>query len=697
MRGLYVLSSTILQITNTIKFGMSMQLDKRWHDYKSIFSDPYYLYCYRFPIDYTKKEIIWIEQQILKATEPMHSKGYSTEFRQMEKFILHQIITEILKLFNIKYKMVNINYDLAINNNNPEPIPQVGIEDEIGVPDRFKNVYYKNIRTPYKWQKELIALIVEVLIRDKKGTLILTPGAGKSLIAYWVMQKIKYKRILVLTPRLELLDQIGQTWNKQSNDEKLKFNWAFCASKLKTLQPEKKLVNDDEIKNFTKKPEFVIFATYQSCKKLLDVEFDFIIFDEAHFTVGKNNTCFNSFVKKDTTKLFLTGTPKYYDFVGNEYDMKNEQIYGKIIYQMYRPEAIELNAICEQKILLFYMNKDQVKEYNHYYDEDMYKKYSTTEWTKEYYMKALMLVFFIADKKREGIITKHSSIKRAKKFAEMLNAIYNKTVATAIDHNTSIKDRERLKGEFRDFNLNIVCQVHIWDMGVDIPECDSIVFVDKLSKESYIQVNQFLGRPVRIDKNNPDKMAMVVFLILGKTEDNIQNKNENENNIDAIENADNEGVIDISGLDEFDNIPIKDADDIISDDQTLYLSQIIQLIAVDDYRIKDYFNEFTMEKFSIDFETEIGNNDVVQWIFHTGSRFNNIVDKIVEKVNELLPYSYSDLLEKVRDNNFKTKDDYYKWCNNRQEDYFIPKNPDKIYKNKGWIDWDSYLGLVDDG
>ena len=38
------------------------------------------------------------------------------------------------------------------------------------------------------------------------------------------------------------------------------------------------------------------------------------------------------------------------------------------------------------------------------------------------------------------------------------------------------------------------------------------------------------------------------------------------------------------------------------------------------------------------------------------------------------------------------KKEWMLWNNESKRPHFIPQNPEKAYKDKGWIDWDDWLG-----
>lgn len=105
MKGLYLLTTTLLDIMKVIKFGMSMRIEFRWIDYLSVFADSKYKYYYEFSDEYTKNDILEIENEIIQLHQDKRSKYFQTEYfdcDDTEKF--HNDIIELLNKKGIKYK-----------------------------------------------------------------------------------------------------------------------------------------------------------------------------------------------------------------------------------------------------------------------------------------------------------------------------------------------------------------------------------------------------------------------------------------------------------------------------------------------------------------------------------------------------------------------------------------------------------------
>ncbi len=81
------------------------------------------------------------------------------------------------------------------------------------------NIYLKEqritppaIKTPHKTQQEAIDAALSYFKEHTRGQLILPCGAGKTLAAMWIAEKMRCTRILVMVPSLALMSQTLREW-----------------------------------------------------------------------------------------------------------------------------------------------------------------------------------------------------------------------------------------------------------------------------------------------------------------------------------------------------------------------------------------------------------------------------------------------------------------------------------------------------
>lgn len=193
MIGLYLLSTTVLNIMKIIKFGMSMRIEFRWIDYLSIFADSKYEYFYEFIGEYTRTEILEIENEIIQIFQNKRNEYFQTEyFNCNDKNEFHETIIKILNKNKIIYKIHSEhNFKREYYDNNPEPF---------NIPEPFNQII-----KPYDEQLIIINKAHDYLLKNDKGLLILMCGVGKTLISLWISLKLNVSTILIGVPNILLL------------------------------------------------------------------------------------------------------------------------------------------------------------------------------------------------------------------------------------------------------------------------------------------------------------------------------------------------------------------------------------------------------------------------------------------------------------------------------------------------------------
>lgn len=190
MKGIYVLSSFTLKLLEELKFGMSMTLETRWHDYITHFPDAHYIACYKFPDDYQRDEILYIESIILEKTKKYQgTKGLGIEYRCMKYDDIHKVITNVLTDYNIKYELIDKpTFPNPTNKKNTEM--DIKLEDieniKINIPNRFiKTTQNNKLQIKLRdYQEKCVEIFVDLLSKKQyfHGVYLLATGLGKSWI-----------------------------------------------------------------------------------------------------------------------------------------------------------------------------------------------------------------------------------------------------------------------------------------------------------------------------------------------------------------------------------------------------------------------------------------------------------------------------------------------------------------------------------
>jgi superfamily II DNA or RNA helicase len=486
MKGLYLLTSTVLDDTKIIKPGMSERLEGRVYDYRAFFVDAKYEICYIFSDKYNKNDILYIEYLVLYETYEFYTDEvkmrYPTEYRQIDKKTIHEIIVNILTINNIDYKIDNKpNYDKPIDyklesTDRTDELKNIK-QHKINEIKKSEIKYDENKLYPY--QINYIKTCISEIQQYGKVLLVCPTGGGKTLMSMYITIDFKPKKILIITPRIDIN-------NKLINEY------------LKRFFPQYKIYTEKIDENFVeiyKENQYLI--TIFCCQKInvvnlsklkqYKLKFDFCWIDEVHISISKwaINEEYHNYIFKIPKMLFTTATPNI--------DMK-EIDFGKIVNLVNIKELINLGYLCDFKITM--LDTDENID-----------------------LPSIVAKHFIEYKKHRGLIF-HNKQKNAKKLCKQLK--HNKVIQS---HNINITSYvgndsyDKLKQEFEDYKGDSICNcVKKISMGYDYPPIDYTLFADDKTSES--DILQAIGRGLRIDKNNIQK---ILDVFIPKPKDDIKN------------------------------------------------------------------------------------------------------------------------------------------------------------------------------
>lgn len=194
-------------------------------------------------------------------------------------------------------------------------------------------------------QKPAIERLIQFINGNElAGQLIAPCGSGKTNMTCKAIQNLK--RVVICVPSLRIQEQWGNTIRKDC---------LFLGG-----DADDWVTIEDAIKQDT----FCIISTYMSCKHLIEIlpqTTELIVFDEAHHMTGlvsDNNEAgegitralLKSLVDKNMKRLFLTFTPKDFEFEDDMVmSMNNENVFGKQIVE------IKLRDLINQGVLPDYV------------------------------------------------------------------------------------------------------------------------------------------------------------------------------------------------------------------------------------------------------------------------------------------------------------------------------------------------------
>lgn len=382
-----------------------------------------------------------------------------------------------------------------------------------------------------KWEHQDKA--VERFMEKEHGILAMATGTGKTVTAMKIINRLfeegHIKRVIITMYGNDLLDQ----WAKQMREN-------YKTKQIYYHYGSQKMMN-----NFIMHPDnsmLLISRDAGNLTKLLallerapgDYRNDTLfIFDEVH---GAGSS---SFVENLAGKispyryrLGLSATPeREYDDTGNDF-LLNE--IGEIIFEFSLQDAIKKGILCEfnyiplpyvlseeekqkkKKIIAAFNAK---KENGEPYDEkDMFTQLSFVN--KTAVDKIYEFESFIADKRE--LLDKCIIFVQSREYGEMLqNVLINYTDKY---HTYYAEDEKSNLDNFASGKISCLLTCKKVSEGIDISSVTNIFLF--ASDRSRLVTTQRIGRALRIDKNNPDKIANVVDFILNEI-------GENDNNADT--------------------------------------------------------------------------------------------------------------------------------------------------------------------
>jgi superfamily II DNA or RNA helicase len=405
-------------------------------------------------------------------------KNYHSKIDGGSEFYQNKIINEIVPFLSntsIKFKLLS---EEEINN----LIHQERIRKLKDLLKKFfHNRQSKENRLRNKLQEIYLFEIINELNTYKKVFLKAPTGFGKTHIYYKTILRMKFNRILFLTPRILLNQQIVEdkysSYIKDDNYRIIHF------SDLDNLSKEEK------IKKYSKNNRKIIMTScYQSGNRLLEYIkkykflFDLIIFDEAHFiTSWANAENISEFLTNNNIcnyRLFGSATPTD--------DIELQPLkYGKVIEKVKVHELINQELLCNIETIVKQLNEKKSEYHN---------------------LKDLIIESMTKYKKKKGIIFLNNC-KNAENLYKLLQKqdklnvyIYvSKNIEVENDSDTDIKTFEK-----DDKPCIIICVGKI-GYGYDNSYIDFICLGDP--RQSDIDIRQIIGRGIRWNKEiYPNKL-----------------------------------------------------------------------------------------------------------------------------------------------------------------------------------------------
>jgi superfamily II DNA or RNA helicase len=400
-------------------------------------------------------------------------KGYHIKKDGGSEFYQNKIIDKIvpfLKKTLIKFKVLT---EEEINN----LIHQERIRKLKEILKKFfHNRDTKENRLRNKLQEMYLIEIINQLNTYKKVFLKAPTGFGKTHIYYKTIIQMKFNRILFLTPRILLNQQIVEdkysSYIRNDNYEIIHFS-------------DKK----NKIENYSKNNKKIIMTScYQSGNKLLDYikkynfVFDLIIFDEAHFITSwadaENISEFLSNNDICNYRLFGSATP-------TEDIELQPLVYGQIIEKVKIYELINQKLLCNIETIVKQLNEKKTEYHN---------------------LKDLIIESMTKYNKKKGIIYVNDC-KNAESLYKLLQKQNKLNIYIFVSKNIEVENESdaNIKNFEDDKEQCVIICVGKISYGYDNDYIDFICLAD--SRQSDVDIRQIIGRGLRWNKKTyPNKL-----------------------------------------------------------------------------------------------------------------------------------------------------------------------------------------------
>lgn len=384
-----------------------------------------------------------------------------------------------------------------------------------------RNMKPINIPGLYDHVNDAITSVIQT--QCNRGRVCIPTGGGKTAVEAYALQlrglDPKFKVHLVMSPRIMLTNQLIKEYRGYIGHDYLAL--AFHSGKnepdftqvkweeLSTTSVE--VVKEQIVRAQTMGKNLVIFSTYHSAWKLLDIDFGMIIADESQYCVGEDyfNTITNL---KAEFMLFCTATEKHVETTNLGRGLNNETVFGSIIYQIPAKELIDRGIIVPPRVHVMEAVKAS-KTVSSVVDEAINvakKQHELTIKDGMPYSKILFAMNGTDDIRK--VIASIDTIKKElpdhKIFTIMSNDKYGAMIdgskTIQIQHNGQVWENKISRSVFfqqlRETDNALIFHYDIISEGIDIDGITGVVINRNMQLAKLLQT---IGRAVRKYKANP--------------------------------------------------------------------------------------------------------------------------------------------------------------------------------------------------
>ncbi len=317
----------------------------------------------------------------------------------------------------------------------------------------------------------------------KAGYVKLPTGVGKTVLFTELIEALDFKTLIVV-PTTPLVEQTEERLEEFAPDLDVEKIYGYAKEHGRQVT----IITYDS------------FVSQVRDEKINPEDYDCLILDEAHTALSeKRSDTVRQF--KDTLKIGFTATPAYSE------NKKVSNILPDQIHTMAVREAVEEGLLCSFSAMVARTEVDLSKvrlTSSGEYDEDQLAKAvniaSRNQSAVDLYKKQF---------NGETSVAYCVNIKHAEAVARMFNA--QGVRAEVISGHTSRAEQKRIKAEFKQGKIKVLCNADILIPGFDEPRAS--VCLNLRPTRSRVIAEQRGGRVLRTNRRAPNKHAYIVDFI----------------------------------------------------------------------------------------------------------------------------------------------------------------------------------------
>lgn len=358
------------------------------------------------------------------------------------------------------------------------------------------------------YQVEAVEAAEQVVQAGGRGVLILPTGAGKTLI----MSRIAgHRKFLFVVPNLSLA---AKTAGDMLRDDPTRRIVIACSDETTGRGLGHATVPVIKNGNFSPYPEHSVITTVNSVDNVLTSgqDYEVAFLDEAH-RMAKAGDMGATFWNLTCPIISATATPRIAQGEAREYvrSMDDEQTFGPVLYERGLRPMIDEGYLSDYRVHILAVRDEDLaaKMKERSYISDGEKLYSADD----------MAFYAAMEKARDeyGVqkaITYHSKTSQVRRAAtELRKRGFNAFGITGAD--PEIDRRHRLA---QLAHGAVITSARTLQEGIDVPSLDAVAFASP--KHSFVDIVQSVGRALRLDPDNPDKIAHILIpVVIGEGED----------------------------------------------------------------------------------------------------------------------------------------------------------------------------------